>query len=126
MKNIIEQAWQYGFKLCFLFALMIPVTAGVSATPTVPEICLTCQVPSVSKTGQTSKSVSFDWNAVSGATTYVVWCTNKTTNNSWAVNTGNTSIDFPGLAPGTYKFEFGTVCGEESSEFVVIDDLIMI
>ena len=127
VKNIIEKAWQYGFKLCFLFALMLPVSAGVTAAPTTPEVCVTCQPPTVSKTGQGPKSVSFAWNAVSGATGYRVWYVNKSTDYGSAVlSTGNTSISFSNLESGTYDFYFQTACGDENSEYVVIEDVVII
>ena len=127
MKNTIKKAGRYFLNFCLLFVCLIPLTDGTSATPTRPEGMLTCQSPTVSETGRGSGSVSFGWNAVSGASGYHVWYVNTITHDGSGVfSTGSTSISFTGIPPGTYDFYFETVCGEEHSEYVVAEDIIII
>ena len=125
MKNEIKKSWQGSFKLFYSLLLLVMLHVAASATP--PVTLLTCPGPTVSKTGQSSGYVAYSWNTVSGATAYEVRYVRKEDNyTSSVISTGNTSITFSGLAPGTYAFFFVTVCGGELSETVIIDDLIIL
>lgn len=122
MRIEVKKSWQLYLKIFLLF--LVPVASGIAQTHSVE---VTCIAPTVSKTGQTAGSVSFSWDAVSGATEYVVWYVRKEDNYSSAVmHTSNTSINVSGLSTGTYIFYFATVCGGGTSDYVIIDDIIMI
>lgn len=123
MKKGIKKHWQWCIQLCFLLALLVPVMIGVQATTTRP---LNYEAPSVSQTGQTSSSASFDWNAVSEAIGYEVWYVRRQNNyTSPVMGTGDTDITVSGLTWGTYKFYFRAVFENGVSDYVIIDDLII-
>ncbi len=118
----VKKSWQFYLKAILL--LLLPLTSGHAQTPTVSA---TCTAPTVSKTGQTANSVSFSWNAVSGATEYAVWYVRKEDNSTSSTSyTSSTSINFSGLPAGTYCFYFATVCGASTSDYIIQDDLIML
>lgn len=123
MKNGIKKSWQWCFKLCLVVLLSVPVTIGVNATATGP---LTYQAPSVTKTWQSNGSVSFAWGAVSEATGYEYWYVRRQNQyTSPVMSTGNTDITVSGLSSGTYKFYFRSVFEDGVSDYVIIDDLII-
>ncbi len=124
MKNGIKNSWQWYFKLCLLLTLLVPVTIGVNATATRP---LNYEAPSVTQTGQTSSSASFAWGAVSEATGYEVKYVRRQNNyTSPVMSTGNTDITVSQLQWGTYKFYFRAVFEGGVSDYVIIDDLIIL
>lgn len=127
MKNTVKKAWQYGLYVWMLFVALAPLNSHAHTTPILTSVESGCEPPSVAKTGQSYGYVSFAWNAVGGATGYQIWYVNKGNNNSsWIYSTGNTSIEFPSLAPGTYDFYFKTVCEGGVSEIVIIEDIIIL
>lgn len=127
MKNEFKQRCQLFVKLSFLLLLLVPAAAGISSNVTPVTTELACPTPNVSKTGQGSGSVSFSWGPVSGAASYNVWYVRKDNNtNSSVFNTTAAAITFSGLDAGNYRFYFCTVCADGSSEYVVIDDVVII
>jgi hypothetical protein len=123
MRNVSKKSWQTVIQMCFLLLLLIQVTSGFSVRP---KVCMTCPTPVVNITHQTSSSISFSWNSVTGASYYKVYYQRKEDNyTSSEFSTGDTSMDFSSLPSGTYSFFFTTDCGSEISQFVVFDDLIM-
>jgi len=121
MKNEIKKNWQMYLKI--LLVLLIPIASG-STNPPVFES--TCPAPQVFLTGQSAGSASFSWNAVSGASEYVVYYVRQGDfYTSAQTHTHNTSITYSGLPSGTYKFYFATVCGSEQSGIIIIEDLVI-
>lgn len=109
--------------LFFLLTLTVQVFTGF--TPPKGPGCA-CTSPSVSLTGQTSNSASFDWSPVYSATEYKVWYYRKEDDfTSQEVFTSSTDISFTNLEEGTYEFYFATVCGGIISQVIVTDDLLM-
>lgn len=85
-----------------------------------------CDPPDVQVTTQTYNSVSFAWNAVLGASAYKVRYYRQGDHyTSSETTTEYNSIVYSNLPAGTYVFYFSTVCGGESSQEVVVDDLIL-
>lgn len=126
MTNIVKKTWQHTVLLCFMLFTLAPLSSHAHGTPVHPLTALSCDPPSVSKTGQSAGYVSFAWSPVDGATGYQVWYVNKGNNNSsWVYSTGNTSIEFFNLPSGTYDFYFKTVCGGDASYIVILNDLIL-
>ncbi len=122
MKNTIERGWQWGCKLYFLLALLVPVSVGVSAAPT--AAVATCTSPSVSVTGKTSSSISFAWGAVGSS--YRVWYVRKLDGYTSSVtSTTSTSMTISGLSAGAYSFFFATVCDGLESDYAIVEDLIL-
>ncbi|MEI6410570.1 MAG: hypothetical protein WCR52_14365 [Bacteroidota bacterium] len=126
MKNEIKQGFQLVLKLTIVLLLLVPAVPGISSNVTPVATELACPTPNVSKTGQGSGSISFAWGPVSGAASYNVWYVRKDNNTSSAVfNTATNSFTFSGLEAGNYRFYFSTVCADGSSEYVIIDELVI-
>lgn len=122
MKNVTIQWWQGLFSTLFLLIFLSPASYShpVHSGPQA-----TCPSPNVSVTQQ-SGGFSFSWDAVGGASGYKVWYRRHEDNyTSSPVSTGSTSISFTTLPAGTYDFYFQTVCGTDSSPYIVVDDLII-
>ena len=122
MKNAFKTTWQGCIKMCFLLILLVPVTTGVSASPAP----LNYPPPTVSVSGRGPNAIAFTWGAVSGAVSYEVWYVKVSTGNTSAVfNTSNTNFSFSGLPAGEYEFYFTSVFEEKTSDYVIVDDLII-
>jgi len=120
MKNEIKKRWQFS---TIVLVLLIPILSGFTNPALVK---LTCPGPQVSVTGHSTGSASFSWNAVSGASEYVVFYIRQSDHYTSAqIHTHNTSISYSGLPAGTYNFYFATVCGSELSEIIIIEDLVV-
>jgi hypothetical protein len=126
MKNEFKQRCQLLVKLSFLLLLLVPAVPGISSNVTPVATEITCPTPNVSKTGQGSGSISFGWGPVSGASSYNVWYVRKDNNTSSSVfNTTANSITFSGLDAGNYRFYFSTVCEDGSSEYIIIEEEVI-
>lgn len=126
MKNEFKQRCQLLVKLSILLLLLVPAVPGISSNVTPMATELVCPTPNVSKTGQGSGSISFAWGPVSGAASYNMWYVRKDDNTSSSVfNTTANSIAYTGLNAGNYRFYFYTVCEDGSSEYVIIDETII-
>ena len=123
MKNVCKMNWQRYFKIFALLVLVVPASSGYTTFPQAVQI--NCPEPGVSVTGRTSDSITFSWSAVEGASAYKVYYVNKSNNQGSALTTtGGTSITFSNLASATYTFYFATTCGTNSSEWIIIDDIV--
>lgn len=121
MKNALCKSLPGLFSLLFLLNLSNPVRAGVPPTPEV-----TCPTPEVSITEQAASSVTFSWNAVSGATQYRIWYVRREDNyTSSVITTGGTSVTFSNLTSGTYDFHFQTSCGGDGNSAIIIAEIMM-
>jgi hypothetical protein len=124
MKAALKNGKMAVTALFFLFSLLAHAATGFVAQPA-NEDC-ECPAPVVTKTSQTLTSVAFSWGNVSGATAYRIWYVRKGDNfTSQEINTGATSVSFSNLSAGTYQFYFAVNCGEEVSQIIITDDLIM-
>ena len=86
----------------------------------------TCDTPSnVQKTASSSGSISFDWDATSGAIEYKLYYVKEGSLPSSYFYTSNTDYTFSSLPAGNYSFYFATVCDGSISSFIVIEDHIM-
>lgn len=126
MKNAGNKCWPFLFKLFLFLVLPLQVSPGYSATIEAPAPAVTCYAPDAWVSSQGSTSVQFSWAAVSGATSYQVWYYyHEGQVFGTKVNTSGTSVQFQGLAAGTYTFYFVSFCSEGSSEPSIVDDLMM-
>lgn len=124
MRNASKFNAQFIFKAFILLALLIPVQAGYSAMPMV-KAAVVCPEPHPEITAKTGSSVSFAWDAVTGASYYRVWYYREEDDfTSSDYTTGSTSISFTSLPSGTYHFHFETVCPGQISDDIIIDVLI--
>lgn len=124
MKNASVKSWQALIPVFLLLAILLPVKSGFS-TPVTTEV--TCPAPNVSITDKTASSVSFAWDAVSGASVYKVYYYRSEDNyTSSEFTTGSASISFSNLPAGTYDFYFATNCGGVTSEYIVVEDILMV
>ncbi len=129
MKNNIRKSGQWCFQLCLFVALLVPGAIGLSAASSVPTVAVVgCLEPgNLSRTGITSSSISFSWSGASGATGYQVYYLRMSDNTvSSVMTTGSTSMTISGLSPGAYRFYFATVCEEGTSDYIIMDDLIIL
>ncbi len=131
MNNLMKVSGQWCVKLSFLLLLMLPASIGVSVAsvmPTTPVAAVMgCDDPSgITKTGQWSHGISFSWTGESGAIGYKVYYVRLSDNyTSSVITTGSTSISFSGLDKGDYHFFFATEFVDRTSDYVVVEDLIM-
>lgn len=117
-----KRLWPWYFKVSLF--LLFPLLLGFLPPPTDHET--TCPGPQVSVSSQGSGEVSFSWNAVSGASGYVVYFVREDENyTSFPIFTQNTSIVYSGLPSGRYNFCFATVCGSEYSAIIIVEDLVL-
>jgi hypothetical protein len=124
MKNEIKKGLQLGYQLGFVLLLFLPLTVGVSATRANEGRNYPPPAPSI--VSQSAGFISFGWTPVSGATGYKVYYVRKETSLcSQEQNTGSEPF-FSGLPAGTYKFFFKSVFGSESSDYIVIDDVLIL
>jgi len=120
MKNAGKNGKHALATLFFLLAIMV---SSFSA-PTAMDC--SCPSPNVTLTSHTFTSVSFSWDAIDGATAYKVWYFRTGDNyTSQEVTTDGATISFSNLPAGTYTFYFTTTCGEETSQSIILDDLLM-
>lgn len=120
----MKKGWQGCITLGLWLLLFLPTTSDVSAAD---AIRLTCPTPTgMSVTAKTSSSVSFAWNTMSGASGYQVYYVRLADSSTSSVmTTGSPAITVSGLAPGTYRFYFATVCDSGTSDYVVLDDIVI-
>ncbi len=112
------------FKLLVFLSLfqLSALDFGASAKPA-PITCP--NVTDLQKTGQTSNTITYAWsNAYSGAQ-YRVWYTRQADGYTSSFQyTYSLSHTFTGLSAGHYTFYFQTLCGEESSNYIGVEDVI--
>ena len=86
---------------------------------------VTCPSPSnVSKVGETSNSISFDWDDCGCASTgYEVSITRNGTETE-TFSASSSDFTFANLEVGSYEFRFYTDCGGVLSAPVIIDDIV--
>ena len=111
-------------KLILFLMLTLPLTFAF--TPASPDIT-TCNSPqNVNVTSSDEASVTYAWDAVTGALGYKVYYTREEDSyTSSTYNTTSTSHTFSNLSPGTYNLFVATNCGTVISGFIIIEDLIV-
>ena len=89
------------------------------------KVCASPQ--NVAVTSLNVGNVSFDWDDCSGGCTeYKVNYTRREDSyTSSDFITANSAISFSSLTDGTYDFYFYTVCGSQTSSFIVVEEIIM-
>lgn len=121
MKIYLKNSW----KQAMLFALALTFLAPLTHSATVSFINPASVVgPGVRVTSQTGSSVAFEWDAISGASGYVVWYQRNDNYTSGNFETSTPNISFSGLQPGNYTFHFKVIINGSSSEFTG-EDLVM-
>lgn len=115
-------------RLAIIGLLLTTVSLQATTAPVANERhdCACGTVGNIVKTGQTSNTISFSWDDVSGATGYEVWYVRVADNytSTPAVIT-NTGFTFSGLSAGRYVFYITTKCGGEQSEIMVLEDIMV-
>lgn len=110
-----------GITLCASF--LHPVMADL---PGARHTLGSCPEPGVSITGASAGSISFAWNAVTGASGYKIWFVRHSDNYTSPVyRTSNTTYSFSGLPSGTYDFYFQTECDSSESASFVIEEVVI-
>ena len=123
MKKCLKIGLHPILRVFLILTLLAPATSGFSNTPINP---VTCPGPQASITSKSSSSITFGWSAITGAVSYSVWYHRREDNFTSSVsNTGATNITFSGLPPGTYDFYFVTNCSSETSDIIIIVDIVM-
>lgn len=121
MKNQVKKSGQW-YSNVFL-VLLLPIISGSTNPPVSQATCPGSQIFAIS---QPDGSASFSWNAVSGASGYVVYYIRQNDNyTSPQTHTSNTSITYSGLPSGRYIFYIATDWGSTLSEFIIVEDLII-
>lgn len=82
-------------------------------------------VLSFHKTGKSSDSFSVSWDYDDGTVQYILWYKREADGYlSQPDFISNTNYTFYGLSPGRYTFYIAAVCGEVTSDYIGVDDLI--
>lgn len=124
MRNAGKKNWFTVLIMSLGLALLVPAGYGFSVRQAIRNV--DCSPPDPSVSSQGSGSITFTWEAKSGATSYQVYYFRaEDSYTSSPATTGSTSISFSHLPQGTYDFYFCTNCGGESSDYIILDDLIM-
>ncbi len=122
---ILKKRWTRFAALGFLLAAFSLQAAYLPPMP-VAQDCA-CNAPvNATKTVQTSNSVSFAWDAVAGATTYEVWYVRVSDGyqSPHQMLTGTTG-SYSGLPAGRYVFYISTQCGDDNSQSIIMEDILM-
>lgn len=110
---------------CILVILAFFAITGFHL-PSGKEAACNCPSLNVSRTVLSASSVSFSWVAPEEATGYKIWYIRREDGfASQDFTTAQPSVQFFDLPPGTYVFFFVTQCGEERSETLITEDLLM-
>lgn len=112
-------------KLCFIYLMwLMPLVSNFSDKPETMD----CDCPSITglqMTGVTSSAVTYAWSGSQGATQYKVWFSRQEDNftSDFFYTTAN-SHTFSSLPSGTYTFFFAVICGDETSGFIGVEDIV--
>lgn len=105
-------------------SLLMAVAMSLSSFTT--AACSCSNPTNVTKTFQSTSSVAFAWDAVAGATAYEVWYVRQGDGyTSTPMSVTSTSASFAGLPAGRYVFYARTICGNEKSEIIIFEDILM-
>jgi hypothetical protein len=119
MQNNIKNGLLGLLILCCCIAL--PATLS-RATDT---DAFTCEKPTASVTAQGADYVEFAVDLPAGSTTYQYWYENQGDNvNSPIYTASASSLTISDLEPGTYKVYLCTVCGSETSAYIITEIII--
>ncbi len=111
------------FKSFFVLLFFLPFSLGISSN--METTVSTCpEVTNVQRTGQTTSSISYSWNAASGATGYKVWFEKADGTVGGTTTVQGTSHTFANLTAGSYTFYFQSICPSGSSGFIGIEDIL--
>lgn len=107
--------------LLFLLAFVLPV-AFAFTSPVNDSV--SCDPPgNVTKTAHTLTTISFSWDAASGADAYIVkYVRQSDSYSSGDITVYGTSHTYTNMQAGTYDFYFSSKCGETVSEAIIIVD----
>ena len=123
MKNTSKAGLRLALAAVLLLVVSMSMQAGHQNPPAVAAI--ECLSPNPGVTVQSTNSISFSWDAVSGASGYKVWYYRAGDNYTHPESTtGSTGITFSGLPQGNYQFYFATVCSGGLSDYIIIDILM--
>ncbi|MBC7777114.1 MAG: hypothetical protein H7246_16900 [Phycisphaerae bacterium] len=113
------------FKL--LAFLILFQTSIFAAAPSVePSFCSCPSVPNLQKTGQTTNSFTYGWTTAYSGAQYRVWYIRQEDGyNSGFIYTNSLSYSFTGLSAGHYTFYFQTMCEQEASSVIGIEDTVV-
>lgn len=125
MFSFSKKGWA-GLAALTMFVSFFAFQSFSAASTAIGPDC-SCGTPgSPTVTNQSLTSISLAWTPASGAAGYEVWYVRTNDSYTSSVSTvSSTSITYTGLTSGTYKFYFRSNCGEEKSEIIVLEDMII-
>lgn len=111
-------------KKALLFCLFA-LTLSFSFANSISDFIACDQPVNLVKTGNASGSIAFSWSGMDTCDGYEVQYERLSDGytSAWQY-TSNSAFTFSGLASGTYKFRFRSVCGSQVSSFIVVEDQI--
>jgi hypothetical protein len=116
------------FKIIVFILFFAPMSLDLSALPTTTANDCACPtVSNVQKTGSTSHSLSYAWTGSGQANQYKIWYVRKSDGYTSAdFYTSTNSYTFSNLQAGQYTFYFVAICGTESSDFIGVEDILVL
>lgn len=88
--------------------------------------CNCQQATNLTASQQTDGALNLAWSAANGATSYEVWYVRNDGYTGNKILTSATSVDFNGIAAGTYDFYVVTVCGTDVAEIIILEDIVIV
>jgi hypothetical protein len=90
-----------------------------------PAPCTCPTVSNLQTTVRTASSLAFTWDGSGSGAQYKVWYVRHADSHfSGYFYPSGASYHFTGLSAGSYTFYFQTLCGEETSEYIGVEDTI--
>jgi hypothetical protein len=112
------------FKMFAFLFLFLPSVFGANPV-TEPQPCTCPEISNLQKTGETSNSLSYAWSSGYMGAQYKVWYHRAEDGyTSGFFYTYNLSYNFTGLSAGHYTFYFQSLCGNETSSYIGIEDTV--
>jgi hypothetical protein len=124
MFSFFKKGWA-GLAALVLF-ISVFAMQSFSAATAIGNGC-SCGAPSSpSVTSQSAVSITLAWSPGYGALNYEVWYVRTNDSYTSSVSTvSSASINYTGLASGTYRFYFRSNCDEGKSDIIVLEDIII-
>lgn len=114
------------FVALLLTLVSVQPTSVFSITPPA-ETCECARPTNQAITEQGSNHVSFSWDSSEQGASFKVWYYRQGDSYTSAETiTSNKYIQYTNLPAGTYTFYVVTICGGETSQAIIFDDMIMI
>jgi hypothetical protein len=124
MKDLVKNLRR--ISVLFAFAALLAVSPAFTSGPLPSAVEVSCPVPTVTRTGQTSTSLTYGWQHVQSGSSYRIWY--RRTSDSFTsspVTTTGTSATLSGLSSDTYQVFFEADCGAEKADIIIVDVVIL-